>query len=245
MQQLTSPPQASAEVIVNENFEAVEVASAYAKRAAGTAGLTWGYYGAVLDGAVVADGTVSLTASATNYIVAQRSTGTVSVSTGTTNWNDSTNYARLYVAVTNTTTVTSDVDHRLGQKGLFGNAGVSSPAGLGTANIFTKNQCVQPVVLTDAASIAVDASLSNNFKVTLGGNRTLANPTNLTPGMVLNFEVVQDATGSRTLAYGSAYKWPGGSAPTLSPGANAVDLISGIVNQAGTAILCQISKGFA
>ena len=45
---------------------------------------------------------------------------------------------------------------------------------LAQANVFTKAQTVTPVALTDAASIATDASLSNDFTVTLGGNRTLA-----------------------------------------------------------------------
>ena len=38
------------------------------------------------------------------------------------------------------------------------------------------------VTLTDAATIATDASLGNLFRVTLGGNRTLGNPTNPVDG---------------------------------------------------------------
>jgi hypothetical protein len=98
-------------------------------------------------------------------------------------------------------------------------------ASLIAANLFTKAQTVTPVTLTDAASIATDASLSNTFKVTLGGNRTLANPTNLSDGVILNWRITQDGTGSRTLAYGSKFKWAGGSAPTLTTTAGAVDYI--------------------
>jgi hypothetical protein len=82
--------------------------------------------------------------------------------------------------------------------------------------------------LTDAATINTDASLSQAFKVTLGGNRTLANPTNLVSGATYLFLVVQDGTGSRTLAYGNLFTWPGGTVPTLSTGANAVDLITAV-----------------
>lgn len=80
--------------------------------------------------------------------------------------------------------------------------------------------------LTDAASIATDASKSDVFTVTLGGNRTLANPTNLAPGQEITVIVTQDATGSRTLAYGNLWTFAGG-APTLTLTANAVDMLQG------------------
>jgi len=83
--------------------------------------------------------------------------------------------------------------------------------------------------LTDAATIAVDMSTSNNFTVTLGGNRTLGNPTGLVVGQSGSIFVLQDATGSRTLAYSSYWDFPGGTAPTLSTAANAADRIDFIV----------------
>jgi hypothetical protein len=82
--------------------------------------------------------------------------------------------------------------------------------------------------LTDAATINTDTSTSNTFTVTLGGNRTLANPTNLRSGFTYMWIVKQDATGSRTLTYGTAFTWPGGVAPTLTTAANAVDLITAV-----------------
>ena len=116
---------------------------------------------------------------------------------------------------------------------------------LAQANVFTKAQTVTPVALTDAASIATDASLSNTFTVTLGGSRTLANPTNMTNGAIYNWRVKQDGTGSRTLAYGSKFKWPGGTAPTLTTTANATDFISGQYFSDTDTILCTCLKGFA
>ena len=62
-----------------------------------------------------------------------------------------------------------------------------------------------PVVLTDAATIATDASLGTHFRVTLGGNRTLGNPTNPTDGQKVMWELIQDGTGSRTITLGSAF----------------------------------------
>lgn len=80
--------------------------------------------------------------------------------------------------------------------------------------------------LTDGATITPNFNNANNFSVTLGGNRTLANPTNLTAGQSGVIVVTQDGTGSRTLAYGSNWKFPGGTAPTLTTTASAVDVIA-------------------
>ena len=99
-------------------------------------------------------------------------------------------------------------------------------AGLAVAQSFTKAQRGTPVALTDASTIAVDLSLGNNFTVTLAGNRTLGAPTNVTAGQSGVIVVTQDGTGSRTLAYNSAYKFAGGTAPTLTTTASAVDVLA-------------------
>jgi len=80
--------------------------------------------------------------------------------------------------------------------------------------------------LTDGATITPDFAASNNFSVTLGGNRTLANPTNITAGQSGVIVITQDGTGSRTLAYGSYFKFAGGTAPTLTTTAAAVDVLA-------------------
>ena len=99
-------------------------------------------------------------------------------------------------------------------------------AGLAVAQTFTKAQRGSVVSLTDAATIAVDLSLGNNFSVTLAGNRTLGAPTNVTAGQSGVIVVTQDSTGSRTLAYNSVYKFAGGTAPTLTTTASAVDVLA-------------------
>jgi hypothetical protein len=88
---------------------------------------------------------------------------------------------------------------------------------------------VEIATLTDGATITPDFGANQNFTVTLGGNRTLANPTNIVAGQTGSIFVVQDATGGRTLSFGSYFKFPAGTAPTLSSGANAVDRIDYIV----------------
>lgn len=90
---------------------------------------------------------------------------------------------------------------------------------------FTKAQRGGIVALTDGATITPDFAEGNNFSVTLGGNRTLANPTNLTAGQSGAIVLTQDGTGSRTLAYGSYFKFPNGTAPSLTTTAAAVDVL--------------------
>ena len=88
---------------------------------------------------------------------------------------------------------------------------------------------VEIATLTDGATITPDFGANQNFTVTLGGNRTLANPTNIVAGQTGSIFVVQDATGGRTLSFGSYFKFPAATAPTLSTDANAVDHIDYIV----------------
>jgi hypothetical protein len=96
----------------------------------------------------------------------------------------------------------------------------------GATNTFTGAQIGSITALTDGATITPDFSVNNSFSVTLGGNRTLANPTNIVAGQSGVFIITQDGTGSRTLAYGSYFKFPGGTAPTLTTTAAAVDIIA-------------------
>ncbi len=96
----------------------------------------------------------------------------------------------------------------------------------GTTREYSQQQSFDGTVLTDAVNISWDLNDEQVAQVTLAGNRTLDNPTNLKDGGVYILEVIQDATGSRTLAYGTAYKFPAGSAPVLSTGVNDVDFLT-------------------
>lgn len=98
-------------------------------------------------------------------------------------------------------------------------------AALAVAQSFTAAQRGTVSALTDGATITPDFAVANNFSVTLGGNRTLANPSNLTAGQSGVIVITQDGTGSRTLAYGSYFKFPQGTAPTLTTTAAAVDVL--------------------
>ena len=103
--------------------------------------------------------------------------------------------------------------------------GVDVDALLGKDLRIAKAAVADIVSLTDAASIAIDFNAGQNFAVQLTDNRTLENATNCVPGQTGSIFVIQDGTGSRTLSFGSNYKFPGGTAPTLSTGASAADRI--------------------
>jgi hypothetical protein len=61
------------------------------------------------------------------------------------------------------------------------------------------------VTLTYASTTATDASTGSNFEITLTGNLTLSNPTNMYDGQLVMWRLIQDSTGSRTLTLGSAF----------------------------------------
>ena len=98
--------------------------------------------------------------------------------------------------------------------------------------------------LTDASTVTSDFDVGQNFTLTLGGNRTLGAPSNVDAGQVGSIFIIQDGTGSRTLAYNSIWKFAGGTAPTLSTAAGAIDRLDYIV-QSGTAIQALLTKAYA
>lgn len=117
----------------------------------------------------------------------------------------------------------------------------------GTADKFiapdTAVSAYAPVALTDGPTITPDMDAGRVFSLAIGGNRTLANPTNMDPGQSGLIIVTQDGTGSRTLSYGTYWDFPGG-APALSTAASAVDVIAYYV-QSSTSILCNLTKAYS
>lgn len=93
------------------------------------------------------------------------------------------------------------------------------------AQTFSAAQRGAIVALADSANIALDLAQGNNFSITLAGNRILDNPNNAVAGQSGVILVVQDASGGRTLAFGTSYRFAGGNAPVLTATPNAVDTI--------------------
>ena len=103
------------------------------------------------------------------------------------------------------------------------------------------------VNLTDAATIAVDASLGNDFRVTIAANRAMSNPSNPTAGQQIIFQVTQGSGGPFTLTWGSSYEFATGlPQPTLSTAAGQTDLLGFIYSAAkGTWLLAAFVNGFS
>lgn len=105
--------QSAKEITANAMLDAVSPASLYGRRQSTSSGLTWGYYGGnvLINGVLtqIANGTLSLTASTTNYVQALPASG--AVSSNTTGFTAGS--IPLYTIITGASTVTSYTDHRL------------------------------------------------------------------------------------------------------------------------------------
>jgi len=103
-------------------------------------------------------------------------------------------------------------------------------ARLNVAQEYSRAQNFDASVLTDGTNISWDLALNQVSEVILAGNRTLDNPTNMQNGATYVLTVRQDATGTRTLAYGTVYLFPGGTTPVLTTTVNASDVITFLSN---------------
>ena len=89
-------------------------------------------------------------------------------------------------------------------------------------------------VSVGAANVTMDFANTNHFALTLGTNSNLNRPSNLTAGQTGSIFVIQDGTGSRTLSYSSVFDFAGGTAPTLTTTASAVDRIDYVVRSSSS-----------
>jgi hypothetical protein len=89
----------------------------------------------------------------------------------------------------------------------------------------------------------VNAALGNVFALTLtASTTTLGNPSNPVDGQAIRVRLIQDATGSRTIAFGTAYDFGTAGAPTLSTGASKVDIL-GFEYVASLSKWCYLGSG--
>jgi len=201
----------------------------------------------------VSDYAVALSATITSRITALSATVATSIGTANTRITSVSNYA---VALSSTlatsigssnsaitalsATMATSIASRLPLAGGTITGTVSaqevdvSSLGLGTvagAKRLTMSGAAvaQYTSLTDADTIAVDLNTAQNFIVQLGASRALGNPTNCVAGQTGSIVVIQDGTGSRALSYSGNWKFIGGTAPTLSTAAGAIDRLDYIV----------------
>ena len=123
---------------------------------------------------------------------------------------------------------------------VFDNGGNSG----GNGRVTTKGTIGEVITAAYASTITLDFKTGNNFTTTLTGNTTFANPTTLVAGQSGVIFIIQDGTGGHTAAFESYWDFSDGTAPTLSTGANAVDMIAWIA-RSSTKISAQFVGNFS
>ena len=155
---------------------------------------------------------------------------------------DSTHYVALQAPTTVGTNVTWTLPaaDSSGSQALVSNGSgalswsTTGDATLANDNTWTGAQRGQVTGLTSSANITIDMSTTNNHSVTLAHNTQFENPSNQVAGQSGSIFITQDGTGSRTAAWTANWKWKGGTAPTLSTTAAAVDRIDYIIAASGS-----------
>ena len=152
-----SSAQSGKEVTANRNLNAALTMFGIEK----IIGLSAYVIGGRLGGTHIDSATLTLTASATNYIVADRSTGALSVSTSSTNWNNNSNYGRVAKVVMGSSTYTSWEDHRAGVNGILWGENVTATASqainaqTGTSYTVLSGDLGKLVTLSNTSAVAV------------------------------------------------------------------------------------------
>ena len=100
---------------------------------------------------------------------------------------------------------------------------------LDSAQTWTKGQRGEITTLTPGATVTPDMADSNNFTLTLDQATAIANPSNDTAGQSGSIFLIQDGTGSRTASWGTDWEFAGGTAPTLTTTASAVDRVDYVI----------------
>ncbi len=184
------PASGDSVTAANENSLLLDWSTVYGKDPDTTTGLTWGYHGTPADSAQegrwggfeVAAGTLTLTGGSpptVNYIVVARSTGAISVSTSSTNWDNTTDYAHVYKVTCDAAGVISGgiEDHRAGPNGVIGGAdGADGTDGAGTITISDETgspavtiSTIDTIGFAGSCTVTDNADGSVTVNVTAGG----------------------------------------------------------------------------
>lgn len=191
MEQLTGQ-QESKETSANNNFSSLAPAAMFARRPAAITELTWAFYGGVLwaNGAfrTLADDTVLLSGSATNYIYLDLEGDGTDPEVGSNTTGFLANHWPIAEIDTNASAITAERDRR---------------------------QLVVPYPVRDhqaidyAASVTPNALAGEVVKIaTLTGAITINEPTNPYIGAKLLFLFEQDGTGSRVVTWNAIFNTP-------------------------------------
>ncbi len=194
-----------------------------------TTGLDFAYFGGQFNGNTVADGDVTLTDNATNYVVADLSTGVVSDSTSNTNFLDTTNYLALYVVTTVTGAITVVVDYRQAYASGGGGGAIARELQFACSDLVT------------AFGTGLVASMRAPRAMTVSGVRAALDVAQ-TGGSVIEIDIKENGT----TILSTLLTFDNGEATTTTAGTPAVISDSAIADDAKiTAHVTQVGDGSA
>ena len=181
----------------------------------------------------VADGAINANTMISNGILTQNLIAAGNVVTSKINDAAVTGAKLAAGAVSANTKMAADV---VGAREIrLGNLAAANAVFTHNAHTFVKAQRgTIDAVSVGAANVTMDFANTNHFALTLGTNSNLNRPSNLTAGQTGSIFVIQDGTGSRTLSYSSVFDFAGGTAPTLTTTASAVDRIDYVVRSSSS-----------
>lgn len=102
----------------------------------------------------------------------------------------------------------------------------------------------EQLIIQSGGTLAWDLAAIVNARVTLGANITSLSLSNARPGASYALRLVQDATGSRSIAWPITFRWEYGAVPVLSSNPNAVDLLL-LYSFDGTSFIATLLKSIA
>jgi len=178
--------------------------------------------------ATITSGTITNLASTTGTIATLNSTtGTIATLNSTTG-----TIGNLSTTLTGDLTISAGV----------ATASTATVAKLASAQEYTAAHNFNATTLTSGTSIAWDLSSNQVARLVLSTDGTMADASNKVDGSVYILLVTQ-GTGSNTLAWNATYKWPGGTAPTLTTGSAKSDIFTFISN--GTSLFGVASQNYS
>jgi hypothetical protein len=196
--------------------------------------------------ASITNGTIQTLTSSTATITGGTFSGLLNSSTGTFSGSINSTAGTIGTLNSSTGTITNFSTTLVGDITISTGSATAGTrvAVLNTAQQYSRAHNFAATALTiTSGTVPWDLSQNQVATLTVTTNSTMNTPTNPQAGATYVLIVTQGTGGSNTLSYSTAYKFPGGSAPSLSTGSSQVDVISFVSN--GTVLYGVTSQNFS